>query len=171
MPMYVQPSTKIVALLFYFFWQLLLHSSGSRAAIHFCIFSVSLVFSLSYFSKIKLQYPLSHFRLLLNAALYNAEITMRPGGCSQVQWTYARTLRHIRTYVHMQTHTKKIHKRMKYKTCLLECNFGKYLSRAMRAMIFVKCTLNLMKILAVFHTVLLLFAVSNKAVDNKLCSQ
>lgn len=97
MPMYVQPSTKIVALLFYFFWQLLLHSSGSRAAIHFCIFSVSLVFSLSYFSKIKLQYPLSHFRLLLNAALYNAEITMRLGGCSRVQWTYARTLRHIHT--------------------------------------------------------------------------
>lgn len=113
-----------------------------RELLYFCIFSVSLVFSLSYFSKIKLQYPLSHFRLLLNAALYNAEITMRLGGCSRVQWTYARTHRHmcICTYIYTE-----IHKRMKYKTYSLECIFGKYLSSAMWALIFVKCTLNFMK--------------------------
>lgn len=111
MPMYRCMCNHLQRLLLFFssfFWQLLLHSSGPRAAIHFCIFSVSLVFSLSYFSKIKLQYPLSHFRLLLNAALYNAEITMRLGGCSRVQWTYARTHRHmcicIHTYRNTQAH-------------------------------------------------------------------
>lgn len=110
------------------------------AYFQFPSFSVSLVFSLSYFSKIKLQYPLSHFRLLLNAALYNAEITMRLEGSSRVQWTYARTHTHIHRPRERERDTEREHK-----TFLLECNFGKYLSRAMWTMIFVKFSLNFMK--------------------------
>lgn len=171
--MYVQPSKKIVALFSSTFWQSLLYPSGSRAALHFCIFSVSLVFSLSYFSKIKLQYPLSHFRLLLNAALYNAEITMRlrvAHKCNE------------RTHVYTHTHREIERERegMKYKTFLLECNFGKYLSRAMWTMIFVKFSLNFMKNacrVSYFtftfrqHAVAAAVKEANEAVDNKICWQ